>query len=127
MSLGHPDACPPVIARAFREYRDNHYEPGGFVMRVLENDLKGALGSADHANLALLPHIVAYAMECLPGTAWGSPEAVEGWLHEYTCDGCEQVCRGSPAKTETRHGHTLVRGVEVEVEADVVLCPACVT
>ncbi len=54
---------------------------GDFLRAVLSNDLREAIGRADDGNLDALIHIVAYCYNDIPGHCWGTPEAVEGWLH----------------------------------------------
>lgn len=55
---------------------------GDFLRAVLSNDLAEAIARADDVNLPALPHIVAYVREHLPAISWGSPAAVNRWLHK---------------------------------------------
>ncbi len=80
MSLGDPNLCPDTIKAALNAYAHDHREAGGFVMSVLENNLREAVARADHINTALLPCIVSYANMRMPHGSWGSPEAVKEWL-----------------------------------------------
>jgi hypothetical protein len=53
--------------------------PGSFLEAVLENDLAGAVGRADHYNRGALAAWVDWCFWCLPSRAWGSREAVAKW------------------------------------------------
>lgn len=52
---------------------------GGFLLAVLENNLKEAVKRGDAAALDNLPHIVSYLYLDCPAACWGSPEKVAGW------------------------------------------------
>lgn len=52
---------------------------GSFVMAVLENDLRGAIFSADGDNCKNLKDVVKYVMWEIPAVCWGSKEAVRDW------------------------------------------------
>jgi hypothetical protein len=56
--------------------------PGGFLRAVLENDLRGAIGTADEASTQALPQIVRWIYSHAPYICWGSPERVEEWAHQ---------------------------------------------
>jgi hypothetical protein len=68
-----------VIAE-FRRYVDQHCPSGDFLHAVLSNDLTEAVQRADDDNLAVLPEIVRYCCNEIPGLCWGSPELVRAWL-----------------------------------------------
>ena len=57
-----------------------HKPPGSFLRHVLENDLRGAVNRADEVSAAALSAIVRFLVNYAPIVAWGSAEAVEGWL-----------------------------------------------
>lgn len=61
-------------------YIQDRIEPGGFLMAVLENNLKEAIGRADHINRSALNDIVSYFYNFAPSTCWGSPEKVKAWI-----------------------------------------------
>lgn len=52
---------------------------GGFLMAVLENNLKEAFGRADSYNIQTLGAIVSYCYNHLPAECWGSPAKVLEW------------------------------------------------
>lgn len=58
--------------------------PGSFLMAVLENDLKNAVGRADDEHIVNLPATVAYLYNHAPSICWGSPEETKAWaeFHE---------------------------------------------
>ena len=71
---------PKKTLAGLQEYGTNHRHPGDFLLAVLENNLAGALGTADPENLAALYDIVLYAWNHLPLQCHGSREAVREWL-----------------------------------------------
>lgn len=62
---------------------DHGLEPGGFLMAVLRNDLKGALSRADSYNRASLYQIVQYCYAEIPSACWGSSDKVEQWYLSF--------------------------------------------
>ncbi len=65
---------------ALQDYIDTGNEHGGFVMAVLENDLRGAVSRADVYNIAVLKDIVMWLSSNAPTACWGSPEKVKAWM-----------------------------------------------
>ena len=72
------DAPVKVLAAIHRwvEYRDY---PGGFVTRLLCNDLVGTMRAADPQSLAALPIILRYLHNEVPARCWGSEDKVPAW------------------------------------------------
>jgi len=72
------DAPVKVLAAINRwvEYRDY---PGGFVTRLLCNDLVGTIQSADEQSLAALPILLRYLHTEVPALSWGSEDKVRAW------------------------------------------------
>ena len=68
------------LRESFSSYIIDGIEPGGFLMAVLENDLKESFGRADLENRAHLFEIVSYCYNMVPSTCWGSPEIVKKWI-----------------------------------------------
>jgi len=68
---------------ALNRYIEHGIEPGSFLYAVLSNDLKGAVGRADHNNQRLIFEYVAYLYNYCPADCWGSPEKVENWLKAF--------------------------------------------
>lgn len=54
-------------------------EPGGFLTSVLANDLRLAVGRADHWNKDNLPRIVNEVLRKMPSISYGSYAAVKDW------------------------------------------------
>lgn len=69
-----------LIVEGLRRYTVNRTRTGGFLQAVLENDLRGAVRTADAANYQALADIVRFCSAALPAIAWGSPAAVRSWL-----------------------------------------------
>lgn len=80
------ELCPEGIVESLQRYVDHGISPGGFLCAVLDNDLKEAIGRADHINLPLIPHIVAYCHSEIPSYSWGSPGCVDRWLRLKQAD-----------------------------------------
>lgn len=56
---------------------------GDFLKAVLSNDLMEACGRADVDNAELLPVIVSYIYNALPGTCWGSRDKVKAHIEKW--------------------------------------------
>tara|TARA_R110000868_G_scaffold44140_1_gene147759 strand:+ start:614 stop:868 length:255 start_codon:yes stop_codon:yes gene_type:complete len=63
-------------------YVNDKILPGGFLIKVLSNDLFGAVAQADKENLAALPAIVFYIYNQLPGDSWGSRDQVYRFVED---------------------------------------------
>ena len=70
----------PKIIASIRRYADEHVAPGGFLVAVLSNSLSGAVFTADDDNLNVLPEIVRYCYNEIPGDCWGSLDIVRQWV-----------------------------------------------
>lgn len=77
---------PEHMVGGMKRYLFDRIEPGSFLMAVLVNDLKEAVGRADHINKQRLGDIVMFCANGLPNIAWGSKEKVEKWLHPTDSD-----------------------------------------
>jgi hypothetical protein len=64
---------------ALRRYVDEGLEPGGFLTAVLENDLFGAFGKADHINIERLYDICMHIYNEEPSHCWGKEGTVSEW------------------------------------------------
>lgn len=73
---------PAHTKAALDRYVNHKILPGGFLMKVLSNDLFGAVGQADSENAAALPEIVKYIYNQLPANAWGSQELVYKFVED---------------------------------------------
>ncbi len=73
---------PAHTKAALDRYVNHKILPGGFLMKVLSNDLFGAVGQADSENAAALPDIVRYIYNQLPANAWGSQELVYKFVED---------------------------------------------
>lgn len=70
------------IKKTLNRYVDHRLPTGGFLQSVLENDLMGAMGMADHINRQRIFDICRYVYNNLPPNCWGSPEKVKEWLNK---------------------------------------------
>ena len=74
----------PDTLRSLELYIDNQVHPGGFLIAVLNNDLKESFARADDANREDLFAIVSWIYCHAPTDCWGSPEKVRAWLNPET-------------------------------------------
>lgn len=74
---------PEHMRDGMKLYLENGIEPGSFLSVVLNNNLKEAVGRADHINLQYLTNIVSYCYNCVPSAAWGRPNSVESWIERF--------------------------------------------
>ena len=73
---------PPIeVVESLTRYVEHRVPPGDFLEAVLSNDLRESFGSADENNLTAMCEIVAYCLNNIPTTCWGSPERVREWLN----------------------------------------------
>jgi hypothetical protein len=73
---------PAHTKAALDRYVNHKILPGGFLMKVLSNDLFGAVGQADSENAAALPDIVRYVYNEMPANSWGSQELVYKFVED---------------------------------------------
>ena len=71
---------PERMRGGLTRYKNSGICPGDFLLRVLENDLVGAVGKADDENIKNLPAYANYLYNHLPSNAWGSKKVVEHWI-----------------------------------------------
>lgn len=74
------EKIPGNIANGLKLYVEHRIKPGHFLTAVLENNLSQAINRADSESLSNLKEIVCFVYNDLPGTCWGSPDKVRGWL-----------------------------------------------
>lgn len=55
-------------------------EPGGFLMAVFENNLRGAVAKADAENTKLLGNYAMFCGNVMPMASTGSPHNVTNWI-----------------------------------------------
>jgi len=73
-------ALPQNLVEALDRYFTDHIRTGGFLQRVLENDLVGSIAAADPESLAALPALCLFIRDAAPAGSWGSPTKVEAWI-----------------------------------------------
>ena len=64
---------------AFQRFFEYGIATGGFLQKVLENDLMGAVGRADSSHSQLLKNICEFVYNELPVVTYGSPEKFDAW------------------------------------------------
>lgn len=73
-------AVPPLLVRVLIDYVVLGRPPGHFMYCFLANDLFGAYAHGVSESIAVLPLLVEYVYNHLPGNCWGSPEEVDTWI-----------------------------------------------
>lgn len=76
------DNIPQHTKEALMNYFNHCWEPGGFLMAVLCNDLHLAASRADHVNRPELANIALWVLNEAPYGSFGSREVVEEWLNK---------------------------------------------
>lgn len=71
-----------LLDEGIENYLMRGYEPGGFLTAVLANDLRLAMGRADHWNKDNLPRIAAEVFYKVPDDALYSYDAVRDWCRD---------------------------------------------
>lgn len=64
---------------AIQNWIEHGIVPGSFLSAVITNDLKQAVGAADHINIRLIPEYVFYFYNYCPSACWGSVEKANEW------------------------------------------------
>ena len=64
----------------WQRYVEHRISPGSFGEALLCNDLKMAVMCADHININLIGEHVAWMLNNLPHTCWGSQDKYERWV-----------------------------------------------
>lgn len=71
---------PAHMQDGMRRYIEHGFEPGGFAMAVLQNDLVGAFQRADRQNRVAMETWASWLWNECPASAWGSVEIVTKWM-----------------------------------------------
>lgn len=66
---------PEELRQSLIRYAEDGVPTGDFLRAALSNDLQETVGRADDVNIHLIPVVVAFMYNVLPGNCWGSPEA----------------------------------------------------
>ena len=74
---------PEHMRDGFKLWIEHGISPGSFGRAVLNNDLKGACGKADHINKQHLFTIVAWFYNYAPCDCWGHPVNVTDWEDKF--------------------------------------------
>ena len=75
---------PTHTKEALDSYFLKGYEPGGFIVNILTNNLYGAVISADIANRHAIWEIVTWLTTdpIVPVRSWGTKDQVSNWLND---------------------------------------------
>ena len=88
-------AIPSYMEYGLRAYINEGAIPGGFLLAVLENDLKGAINRADSSNLKNLVAYSYFLYNDAPADCYGSPEKVAAWAKAGGLKGKEAASAAS--------------------------------
>ena len=70
---------PDYMMGGLERWIEHGIEPGHFLIAVLSNDLKEAVGRADDENIANLPAYMGYLYNEAPIGSWGNPSVMRTW------------------------------------------------
>lgn len=73
---------PEHTKESLMNYFNRCWEPGGFLMAVLRNDLYAAATKADYVNGPELANIVKWIINNAPYGSYGDHEVVKDWLNK---------------------------------------------
>jgi len=73
-------SIPQRMKSTLAEYVIDHSWTGGFLERILINDLVGAVGKADNDNIKNIPAYINWLYNYAPTDCWGSKEKYEKWI-----------------------------------------------
>lgn len=71
---------PDYMAGGLIGYIERGIPPGGFLTKVIENDLDGAVSYADSTNIRNIPAYVFYLYNYAPAACWGSKGNYDRWV-----------------------------------------------
>jgi hypothetical protein len=74
------ELVPGHLWQGLERYFVERVEPGQFLIALLRNDLREAVGRADPVSFAALPDLCKFLYNFAPGQSHGSREAVDRWL-----------------------------------------------
>lgn len=70
-----------MLIQKIRNYSQKKEPVGAFLNALLQNDLAGTYRYADSQSKAIIPELISFCWNELPGNQWGSPQAVKAHLH----------------------------------------------
>ena len=88
---------------------DHGIGPGSFLWAVICNDLRGAIGKADHVNKSHIANFVQFFYSHAPSPCWGSEEKATAWASHGGLEGLHQATSKSEAKFEGYDAEGLAR------------------
>lgn len=74
------ELVPGHLWAGLRRYFVERVEPGHFLVSLLENDLREAVGRADPTSFAALPDLCKFLYNFAPARSHGSKAFVEAWI-----------------------------------------------
>lgn len=77
------DLLPAHMRSGTKDYIEHGTPPGGFLRKVLENDLVGAFVAADAINSVQMEYWSIFLWNYAPTNCWGSPEKVDAWIEMH--------------------------------------------
>ena len=69
-----------TLDRSLDDYLMHGYQPGGFLIAVLSNDLFRAARCADHWNRDRIAHIAEEIQTVMPWNSYGDRQWVDEWI-----------------------------------------------
>jgi len=78
--LFHDMIIPDYMRSIVISYVIDHCPVGGFLERVISNDLVGAIGKADNNNIRNIPAYINWFYNYAPTDCWGNNEVYKNWI-----------------------------------------------
>lgn len=80
------DLLPEHLRGGVQRYIEHGVIPGSFLVAVICNALREAVGYADDESLAALSNIVRWFTWNAPSECWGSGDKMAKWAAEKSCN-----------------------------------------
>lgn len=94
------DMLPGHMRDGLERYMTHGIPPGSFLEAVLCNDLKGAVGKADHINSLYIKAWAEFMVWHMPALAQGSVERVNTWIAHGGLSGMNEYYSDRASKIE---------------------------
>lgn len=76
----HGIRLPDELKASIDRYVSAGIPTGGFLQACIENDLREAVGRADHINMHALPAVIGYLYNDCPMNCWGRKGIFKEWI-----------------------------------------------
>ena len=74
---------PERMEHSIQDYIQHGIIPGSFLVAVISNNLKEAVGTADEENKRNLPAYIGFFYNQAPSPCWGSEKKMKDWIRMH--------------------------------------------